>query len=286
MKLRLEYCASYHYEDAVSLSPHVVRLFPRDPLQCRVARFHFTTNAGAEIHWRRDLFDNVAARCFYPGEVRQLEFQLSAEVETQERNPFAFLLETRALALPVDHTDAESEVLRAFFGPATDGLPSALLPPAGSGTIETLVAMNAWIHANIAYERREEGQPHHPLETLRLGKGACRDTAVLLAAALRGAGLAARLASGYLWESMTAPGQRRAESALHAWTEVYLPGAGWVAFDPSNGVLGDHHYITAAVGLRPDDIAPVQGHYYNQRRIPHRLVTSLGIRRMAPEESP
>jgi transglutaminase-like putative cysteine protease len=102
---------------------------------------------------------------------------------------------------------------------------------------------------------------------------------LLLAAGLRAQGLAARLASGYLWESVTDPAERKAEGALHAWTEVFLPGAGWVGMDPSNGVLADHHYVSVAVGITPDDIAPVKGLYFGDRMVPHTLQMSLEVTR-------
>lgn len=277
MKLSIRYRAEYVYDEPVSLSPHFVRLFPRDVLQVRVAALEFSTNAGAEVHWRRDVFDNLVARCFYPEETRCLELSLEAGVEVGERNPFGFLLESRALRLPVEYDEHERALLASCFGTPDVRLPGELGPSDGADTVEALVGMNSWIHENIAYERREEGEAFSPEETLERGRGACRDTAVLLAAALRARGLAARLASGYLWESVGDPAERRADSALHAWTEVYLPGGGWVALDPSNGVLADHHYLTAAVGLEPRDIAPVGGSYFGDRTVGSALTTSLQI---------
>ena len=279
MKLTVSYRAEYAYERAVSLSPHLVRLFPRDALHARVEDFTFTTNASADISWRRDLFDNVVASCFYPRDESLLVFTLEARIAAAERNPFGFLLEERALRWPAGYNAREAALLAAYFAGPGSELPEALRATAGADTLETLIAMNQWIHTNIAYERREEGEAFAPDETLRRGRGACRDTAVLLAAALRAGGLAARLASGYLWESASDPAERKAESALHAWTEVYLPGAGWLALDPSNGVLTDHHYLTAAVGLEPDDIAPVAGRYFGDQTIASQLTTSLKIER-------
>lgn len=277
MKLSIEYRAAYLYDEPVSLSPHVVRLFPRDALHARVESFQFATNTAADVHWRRDIFDNIVARCFYPRHEERLDFSLDLVVAAEERNPFGFLLESRALQWPAAYDEAERQLLAPAMRAGAGGLPDGLLPPAGTDTVEALVAMNEWIHGNIAYERREEGEAFAPEETLRRGHGACRDTAVLLAEALRAQGLAARLASGYLWESASDPAERKADSALHAWTEVYLPGAGWLALDPSNGVLTDHHYLTAAVGLEPADVAPVAGLYYGDRAVPGRLETTLRI---------
>ena len=279
MKLIVDYSAEYRYEKKVSLSPHVVRLFPRDALQARVVSLNFATNATGSVHWRHDLFDNVVAQCFYPRGDDKLVYALHAVIVVAERNPFGFLLDSRALQWPVEYTPREREVLGAFLRTDSVELPSALRPLAGSETVNALVGMNQWIHTHIAYERREEGAAHPPEETLRLRRGACRDTAVLLAAALRAQGLAARLVSGFLWESASDPAARKADSALHAWTEVFLPGAGWVGLDPSNGVLADHHYLATAVGREPVDIEPVSGLYFGDSTVPHRLETKVEISR-------
>ena len=279
MKLSVEYRAEYRYEAKVSLSPHLVRLFPRDALQARVGSFRFATNKNGSVHWRHDLFDNTVAQCFYPHDDDRLVFSLDAQIEIEERNPFGFLLDSRALQWPAEYTPREREVLGAFMKPEQVDLPAALRPISGGETVGALVAMNQWIHTHIVYERREDGEAHPPAETLRLRRGACRDTAMLLAAALRAQGLAARLVSGYLWESTSDPAERKADGSLHAWTEVFLPGAGWVGMDPSNGVFVDHHYIAAAVGITPADIAPVTGLYFGDRAVPHRLETSLAISR-------
>ena len=279
MKLTISYRAEYRYERRVSLSPHIVRLFPRDALQARVLKLDFATNATGAVHWRHDLYDNVVAQCFYPREDDRLVYRLDAEIAAEERNPFGFLLDSRSLQWPAEYNPREREVLGAFITPEKTDLPSALRPMAGSETVNALVTMNQWIHDHIAYERREEGEAYTPAETLRLRRGACRDTAVLLAAALRAQGLAARLVSGFLWESASDPAERKADSALHAWTEVFLPGAGWVGLDPSNGVLADHHYLATAVGIVPSDIAPVSGLYFGREPIPGELETSLRITR-------
>jgi transglutaminase-like putative cysteine protease len=279
MNLQVKYRAEYRYEGKVSLSPHVVRLFPRDALQASVRSFRFATNPHGSSHWRHDLFDNVVAQCFYPREEDHLVFELDAEIAVEERNPFGFLLDSRALQWPVEYDAREREFLAPLMRAAQTELPAALRPISGSETIGALVGMNQWIHSNIAYERRDQGDPHLPAETLRLRRGACRDTAVLLAAALRAQGLAARLVSGYLWESVSDPADRKAEGALHAWTEVFLPGAGWVGMDPSNGVLADHHYLATAAGITPDDIAPVKGLYFGDRKVPHTLEIKLEVAR-------
>ena len=280
MKVNIRYQAIFQYEEEASFSPHVVRLFPRHEMSVQTDRAAFATDSRADVPYRKDLFDNLVATCFYPEKLDRLEFQLSLDLTLTPRNPFHFLLESRALELPFRYLPQEAEVLDAYLqrGPDMLSLPEALLPSIQARpTVESLVAMNSWLHENIAYERREEGDPFTPAETLKRGSGSCRDFTILMAEVLRAHGIAARLASGFLWEDEVPESERRAGNALHAWVEAYLPGGGWIGLDPTNGVLCDHHALATAVGLTPADIAPVQGHYYGKKTIASSLETTLTI---------
>lgn len=281
MKLQIHYEADYLYDEPVSLSPHLARIFPRTDLFVNVESRIFSTTSDADVQYRRDVFDNLIAFCFYPETRRELPFRLDLIVTTEERNPFHFLLEPRGFQIPCDYTPDEKSVLAAFLTPSSAiALPAPLAPTVSRPTVETLVAMNSWIHANLAYERRDEGDPFPPHETLARGAGSCRDFAVLLAEALRLNGVAARLASGFVWEGDVAEKDRKAESALHAWVEACLPGAGWIGLDPTNGSFCDHHFLTTAVGLRHADIAPVHGTYFGKKKIESQLTTSLEIKKL------
>lgn len=280
MNISIHYEARYDYEDDASFSPHIVRLFPRTDRSCRIQRSHFEAEGCQDVQYRRDHFDNEVAHCFYPRDRDRLHFLLELDLELEEKNPFHFLLESHALELPLTYKPREAAVLAPFLGHGEDvSLPAALTPrPTRRPTIEALVDLNAWIFGNLAYERREEGEAWPPGKTLAAGRGACRDFSVLLVAVLHAHGLAARLASGYLWEPPEVDAaDRKAESALHAWVETFVPGAGWIGLDPTSGVLCDHHRIAAAVGLVADDISPIQGLYYGRTPIKSRMATSLRI---------
>lgn len=281
MKIGIRYHARYDYDEPASFSPHAVRLFPRNDRYVRVSHAEFATDPGADVQFRRDLFDNEVARCFYPEKLPALDFRLDLELQLTERNPFHFLLESHALRLPFTYLPAETAALVPFMAAAPSGLPlppELARPTTALPTVEALVTLNAWIFENFAYERREEGAAWSPAETLAAGRGSCRDFAVLLAAVLREHGLAVRLVSGFLWEPEDTPREDlRAESALHAWIEAYLPGAGWIGLDPTNGVFTDHHRIPAAVGITPEDISPIAGYYYGHKRIESRLTANLEI---------
>ena len=258
MKVRIAYQTQYAYAEEVSFSLHFFRLFPKTGRHLSIQNLAFQTNPGADVHYRHDLFDNEIASVFYPGKSALMHASLLIELDVQERNPFGFILATHALNFPFTYTPREAAVLTPYLrtsGPLA--LPFWTPPESPTDTVETLVSLNTAIHKNIAYERREEGVAHAAAETLRLGRGSCRDYNVLLAEVARGLGVAARLASGYLCEFEG--GKKVADGALHAWTELYLPGAGWVGLDPTNGTLCNHYHFTAAVGLTPDDISPIAG---------------------------
>ncbi len=276
MKVAIRYQAQYAYAEPVSLSLHLFRLFPKADRYLAVRRAEFKSNEDALVSYRRDLFDNEIASCFYPSPTALLSASLELDLEIEERNAFGFLLEAHALEMPFVYKPDEIQVLAPFLQKtAKTGLPFWHLPSPAQPTVGVLVDLNRALHANLTYERREEGEARSPAETLTLGSGACRDFAVLLAETVRGLGLAARLASGYLCEF--GEGEHRAEGALHAWTEVYLPGAGWVGFDPTNGTLCNHHHITTAVGISAADISPIFGRYFHKTHIPSLMHASLQI---------
>ncbi len=276
MKIAIRYQTQYLYSEPVSFSLHYFRLFPKTGRHLTIHRLAFQTNADADVHYRHDLFDNEIASVFYTGKSALMAASLQIDLDVEERNPFGFILSKHAVDFPFQYTPREADVLAPYLpssGPLA--LPFWTAPTSPQDTVETLVSLNDALHKNIAYERREEGAAHSAAETLRLGRGSCRDYTVLLAEVARGLGVAARLASGYLCEFEG--GRKVAEGALHAWTELYLPGAGWIGFDPTNGYLCNHYHLTAAVGLTPDDISPIAGTFAPPLPSPPTMTASLQI---------
>ena len=277
MKIHIDYQATYTYEEQVSLSPHIVRIFPRHDMFTRVIEQTFHCGGDASVQFQRDLHDNETAYCFFSKETHQFDITMDAVIEVTPRNPLQFLLDTHGLTLPPVYSDAETALLAPHLQTAfATPLPPPLAPEPNRPTVETLLTMLRWMNEQIGYERREEGAPLPPECLLDRRTGSCRDFMALMVEALRQNGVAARLVSGYLWEE-PALARRVADNAMHAWVEAYLPGAGWLALDPTNGVFCDHHAIPAAAGLTPDDIAPVSGTYYGERQIPSHLTTHLKI---------
>jgi transglutaminase-like putative cysteine protease len=280
VKLGLRYQTTYRYEEPVGFSPHDVRLFPRSDRFSRVRRLDFTTAPKATVRYSRDVFENTVASCYFPERSKELEFRLAINLDLDEKDPFHFILENSAVQTPFEYEAAIAKILAPYRERQTkDRLVVPGWEPPGSrkrqDTVRTLVELNNTLHQCIGYERREEGAALSPAETLRLRRGACRDVTVLLAEILRQTGFAARLTSGYLRESEAET--RRAEGSLHAWTEVFLPGAGWVGLDATNGVFCNHNFIGAAVGLTPADITPISGVYFHDKQIPAQMTSKLQL---------
>jgi transglutaminase-like putative cysteine protease len=276
MNVQIHFQTKYIYEEPVSLSVHLYRLFPRTGRSVIVQESTFRSNADAKISYQRDLFDNEVGASFHPALTTTLDTSLHLTLSITERDPFDFLLAPHALSLPFQYTPDEQHVLRPFL---SSNVPPTLpfwQPPMPSGpTIETLLSLNRSMNQHIVYERREEGNARTPEETLLVGGGACRDVSVLMAASLQGLGLAARLASGYLIEAEGE--EKKAEGALHAWVETYLPGAGWLGLDPTNGTLCDHRHIATAVGLTTEHIAPTLGRYFHDRVVNSDMTSTLTV---------
>jgi transglutaminase-like putative cysteine protease len=282
-RIRLHHLSRYEYSGAVSFSPHLLRLFPRSEPGRFLRHFELQTNPGADVQFRRDFFDNNVARIFYPERDTELLVELTAELELREENAFHFLLDPHAAEYPFLYATRERERLGPFLAPLTGRDKSPVLPfwaaPAGqTPTVDLLMSLISSLNEHIRYETRPDGPARTPFETVELGLGSCRDSARLLMALLRDLGFAARLVSGYLWEP---PGddaaKRRADGSFHAWTEVALPGAGWVGLDGTNGVFCDHHFIACAVGLDAEDITPVSGRYFSDVPVASRMEATLRI---------
>lgn len=279
MQLGVRYETAYRYREPVQFTKHEIRLFPRGDVFTQVQRMKFVTNAGAHVRFARDVFDNWVAACSFPEPATELRFELELDLTLGKKNPFDFLLQEEALCLPFSYPVKLDRVLAPFreIESATLEIPGWEAPQkdARRPTVATLVELNERLHECIGYERREEGPAHPPSETLRRGRGACRDVALLLAAILRQSGLAARLTSGYLREADS--GARRAEGSLHAWTEVYLPGAGWVGLDATNGIFANHNFIAAAVGITPADVTPIDGSFYPRQDCTPQMTSRLEL---------
>jgi len=245
MRVQIENWIRYTYEKPVSFSPHKIRLYPRTDPTIVTHRLQTLTNLPSDVQYRRDLYDNLIANCFFTEPANTLELRIQLEVELWPRNPFHFVLAPYAVELPLQYTQPEARVLAPYreILPADEVDSDEIWRLDGKrSTVDALVDLAQTLHSEISYEVREDGEARPPSRTLELRSGACRDTALLAASILRKMGLAVRLVGGFLCEFQIDVRDRRADSALHAWIEVFLPGAGWPVGSAS--IRRTVHFVT------------------------------------------
>lgn len=289
MKISVDHMTEYRYERPVSFGEHSLYLRPRESQTIHVESFSLRCEPEGTVRWVRDCFNNVVAVVsFGLAESQALSFHARMSFEVAEENPFDFILEQRAREFPFGYDEREKAALRPYLEPdeserwrILDWVRTVLGDlSTPRETISLLTDLNLAIHRSLDYERRDEEGIRGANETLQLGRGSCRDLAELFVAVSRQLGLAARFVSGYLYEPPSPDGMvgfNRAAGSMHAWAEVYLPGAGWRGFDPTNGILADYHFMPSAVANRPEWVNPIQGQYFNAGNVRAEMRVSLKI---------
>lgn len=278
MRISIRHLTRHTYGSPVSFSEHKVFLRPLDSHHRRVNHFGLRTTPNSTQRWVRDVYGNIVLLCnFGLFESAVLEFEATMEVTLTDDNPFDFILEPYATAFPFNYCETETRALLPFLNrDVTDDAREVLnwfngavpYPQQHSDIVRFLSDLNEAIHRDIFYVRRDEEGIQTPDTTLGLRSGSCRDMAVLFIAVARQLGLAARFVSGYLFDppnvATGAPIFNRAAGSMHAWAEVYLPGAGWKGFDPTNGILANNFFVPSAVSHEPSAIDPIQGTYFTK----------------------
>jgi len=266
MQLRVSHLTRYDYAQEVGFSPHLLYLRPRESPLHRLKSMRFNLSPQARLITTLDAHDNTLVVAHFWERATALNIRTEFELETLDTNPFDFLLERSAFKFPFAYDDADRFALAPYLAPPFDETQDTLrawlaehLPDAPTETVPLLTALNSRLKDSIAYVRREEDGIQPSAQTLSLGSGSCRDSAVLLIEICRTLGLAARFVSGYLYDPP--PDDAVVPAAMHAWVEVYLPGAGWVEFDPTNGIVGGMHLIRVAVTRDPAQAVPLSGSF-------------------------
>jgi len=261
----------YRYDRPANLGPQIIRLRPAPHCRTRILSYSLNIEPAEHfINWQQDPQSNYLARVVFPKPTQELRVEVDLTAEMAVQNPFDFFLEPYAQKIPFKYDTTEERELTPFLftGPLTPLFAKylATVSRAPRTTIDFLVDLNLRLAADVSYVIRLEPGVQAPEDTLEKRSGSCRDSAELLVQLLRHLGLAARFVSGYLIQLVadTKPtsgpsGPSRDFTDLHAWCEVYLPGAGWIGLDPTSGLLTGEGHIPLSCTPDPQSAAPLSG---------------------------
>ncbi|MBI5257258.1 MAG: transglutaminase family protein [Burkholderiales bacterium] len=267
----LNHVTHYKYDRRVGLSPQIVRLRPAPHCRTHILSYSLKIEPeGHFINWQQDPFANYLARLVFPDPTTEFRVTVDLVAEMSVYNPFDFFLEPGAEEFPFAYDEALQKELAPYLvkDAATPAFQAFIdsIDRSPKRTIDFLVGLNQRLQHDIRYLIRLEPGVQTPEETLVNASGSCRDTGWLMVQALRHLGLAARFVSGYLIQlkpdvkALDGPSGTEVDfTDLHAWCEVYLPGAGWIGFDPTSGLLAGEGHIPLACTPQPSSAAPVSG---------------------------
>lgn len=266
--LTVRHVTIYRYADPVALGEHRMMFRPRESHDLRLiaARLDIAPQP-TQLRWVHDVFDNSVAVATFSGRTTELRFDSTVTLEHIETELPDYALEPEAATYPFayardDLPDLAPALQRQSPDAEIDRWAASFLAPSGStDTIALLRAMTVGVRERLAYTRRTERGVQTPSETWRRGSGSCRDFALLMIEGVRSLGLAARFVSGYIFVPDAEPSGTLGGGATHAWLQVYLPGAGWVDFDPTNRIIGNRNLIRVAVAWDPAQALPLWGSF-------------------------
>ncbi|MFD4357166.1 transglutaminase family protein [Nocardia sp. NPDC058518] len=279
IKVSLEHRTAYSFDRLVEVHPHEVRLRPAPHSRTPIEAYSLEVSPAEHfVNWQQDAFGNFVARLVFPNPTKELSITVGLIADLEVVNPFDFFIEDYAEFFPFEYDTALAEDLAPYLRRVDETEPGSgpgeLLrewarvhrPQGRTRAIDYLVELNYALRNSVDYTVRMEAGVQTPDHTLRTALGSCRDSAWLLVGVLRELGLAARFVSGYLVQltsdvpSLDGPSGPAADfTDLHAWTEVYLPGAGWVGMDPTSGLFAGEGHIPLAATPHPGAAAPITG---------------------------
>ena len=268
--LNVRHTTIYRYRRPVALGDHRLMLRPRDSHDLRLIQTNLNVSPPATLRWSHDVFGNSIAIASFAARSAELRIESDLQLETYVVKQPAFQIAPEAASYPFiysadDRIDLGRMLERHHPDPA-DRLGAwarGFVRSNPTDTLALLADLNSGVGAWISYQSRETEGTQTPVETLNGGWGSCRDLAVLLIEAARSLGFGARIVTGYLYNPAT-DGQAGAAvgaGTTHAWADIYLPGAGWIAYDPTNGTIGGSDLIRVAVTRDISQAVPIAGSF-------------------------
>jgi transglutaminase-like putative cysteine protease len=283
----------YRYNAPVSFGLHRVMFRPRDSHDLRVLATDLQVSPDAYVRMIQDPHSNSVALVQPMGEATELRIVCAFTIEHAQAQLDELALEPAAEFLPFAYSVQERLDLEHYLRPHHDDADGTLIRWAHqflktdkpNSTREVLTRMNAHIGQSLIYAARDEEGTQTPLQTLALGSGSCRDYALLMMEAARRLGVATRFVTGYIYDAALDTGSTEPGAAVsgagstHAWLHAYLPGAGWVAFDPTNNLMGSGQLIRVGVARDPSQAAPISGSWYGKAEAYEGLEATVQVRR-------
>ena len=287
-RLTVEHKTVYRYKRPVKFGDHRLMLRPRDSHDLRLLDATLLIEPHANLRWLHDVFGNSVAVAEFEDLADELFIQSSIVIDRYPLPATDISIESYARYLPFSYSAREvpdlGRTLERHY-PDPDRLVEEwtrkfLNPKSGTtATEEFLLGVTTAIRQEFDYQARDELGVQSPAETLARRAGTCRDYALLMMEAVRSVGLAARFVSGYLYDPALDGEESDVVGAgsTHAWVQVYLPGAGWVEFDPTNGSYGGHNLVPIAVGREPEQAMPISGTFIGDPKDYIDMVVSVSV---------
>jgi transglutaminase-like putative cysteine protease len=289
--LRVRHVTTYRYDRPVRFGEHRVLFRPREAHDIGVISATVAVNVEADVRWIHDVHSNSVAIVAPKAEASELRFECTTLLNHWGTDNLELPLEERALTLPVAYNAEERQVLVPWLA-AVDEDPNAEVAGWAKGFVQhtddtrvVLQRMLSEIRDGFAYQAREAEGTQPAAETLRRRSGTCRDYAWLMIEALRSIGVACRFVTGYLYDpTLDANGDdgdaRLGAGATHAWLQVYLPGAGWVPYDPTNRLTGGTDLIRVGYARRPQDAVPLAGSWFGEPQAYRGMTVEVTVERL------
>jgi transglutaminase-like putative cysteine protease len=268
LRLKIDHRTTYRYRVPVSLGPHRLMLRPRESRDLRLISSDVAVTPAATVTWAHDVFGNTVATATFQAMADHLVVDSVAEIQVTTAAWPVFEIAASAIFYPFRYSDDEwtdlgALAIQQYPDPSGQlrGWARAFVRSNPTDTLSLLKDLSAGIPGSILYQSREVEGTQSPTQTLDRGWGSCRDFAVLFVEAARSLGFGARIVSGYLYNPDENLVESSAEGTTHAWAEVYVPGAGWITFDPTNRSVGGVNLVPVAVARDIRQATPVAGSF-------------------------